>query len=273
MAHEVERFKALGGQALVEVTTCDFGRDIRQIAAVAELAQIPIVATVGFVRGNWIEKQCPWVSPMSEQELAKLFVHEIREGVENTAWKVGAIKVPGSYQRITPLEEKVIRAGASAHRETGVPVICHSGFGTVGLKQLAILEAAGVEASHCIVSHVDHACSAGTQFDFYELLEIVEKGSFVCFNQIGRTKYGPDSARIDTIVALAGEGFLDQLLVSGLYARKSEMAVLGGGPGLAYALETFAPRLKRASQRAGLDASVVYHKVFVDNPARAFTFA
>jgi predicted metal-dependent phosphotriesterase family hydrolase len=273
LAQEVELFKKAGGNALVEVTSFDFAREIRDIVEVAEKTGIPIVATSGFVRGNWITQHCPWVLKMTEDQLTEFFIREVTQGTDGTEHQIGALKVPGSYQRIDPLEEGVIRAGAQAHLQTGVPLICHSGFGTVGLIQLGILESLGVDPSNVIVSHVDHAYTAGVNFDFYELEEIAEKGAFVCFNQVGRPKYGPDSARIDTIIRLAQHDLLSRVLISGLYARKSEFQVTGGGPGLTHVLSTFVPRLKKASARSGLDPEDVFKQVCIINPANAFTFA
>lgn len=273
VAEELVTFAELGGTSLVEVTTYDFAREISDIVNVANLTNLSIVATSGFVRGNWIQQHCPWVVGYSENDLVDFFVKEVTQGTEGTEYPVGAIKVPGSYNSLTELEKKVIRAGAKAHLETGVPIICHSGFGTVGLIQLDILGEIGVNLTNVIVSHIDHSYRAGVNFDEYELEEIAGRGAYICFNQIGRPKYGPDSARIHAILNLANKGYLDRVLVSGLYARKSEFSVLGGGPGLGYVLNTFAPRLKKASERKNLDPEEVFTQVFIDNPANAFTFA
>ncbi len=58
-------------------------------------------------------------------------------------------------RKITPLEEKVFIAAALAHNQTGRPISTHTSFSTMGLEQLALLQAHGVDLSRVTVGHCD----------------------------------------------------------------------------------------------------------------------
>ena len=50
-------------------------------------------------------------------------------------------RIGSSEGKITPLEEKVFIAAALAHNQTGRPLSTHTSFSTMGLEQLALLQA------------------------------------------------------------------------------------------------------------------------------------
>ncbi len=92
----------------------------------------------------------------SVQELAQEMVDEIEQGIDGTELKAGIIAEIGSSEgKITPLEEKVFIAAALAHNQTGRPISTHTSFSTMGLEQLALLQAHGVDLSRVTVGHCD----------------------------------------------------------------------------------------------------------------------
>ncbi len=92
----------------------------------------------------------------SVQELAQEMVDEIEQGIDGTDLKAGIIAEIGSSEgKITPLEEKVFIAAALAHNQTGRPISTHTSFSTMGLEQLALLQAHGVDLSRVTVGHCD----------------------------------------------------------------------------------------------------------------------
>jgi len=263
MVPEVESFEKAGGKTLVEMTAIDWGRKIDSILKVAKQVRSHIVVTTGLNRGIFCD---PWVHEYSEKQLTDLFVREIKEGVEGTGYKCGIIKIPGSYNHIKFVERKIIQAAAEANRETGAPISSHTDKGTMGLEQLKILRERGVDPSKVIIGHLD-LC-----LDYYEHKEIAQQGAYIQYDQIGKAKYGPDSRRIDLIVKLTKDGFGERILIGLDYGRKSDLVAYGGGPGLAYGLTTFAPRLRKAAEAEGLDGDKVFSDIFIKNPSRALSF-
>jgi phosphotriesterase-related protein len=116
----------------------------------------------------------------------------------------------------------------------------------------------GVPPTSIIIGHIDKNA------DPYVHADLAARGVFLEYDGPSRLKYGPDSDVVKLIAAAAEGGYGDQILLGMDLARRSYYPSYGGGPGLGYLLEVFAPRL----QREGLGDMV--QRIFVDNPARAF---
>lgn len=127
----------------------------------------------------------------------------------------------------------------------------------MALEQLSLLEDEGADLAKVAISHMDQ------NLDFDLLEEICSRGAYVVFDGPSKTKYAPDSARIDMLRRLVEAGYEDRLLVSGDMGRRSYLRAYGGGPGFDYILGTFVPRLRRA----GFDEGLI-ETIFVHSPAR-----
>jgi 5-phospho-D-xylono-1,4-lactonase len=254
---ELEDAFNVGLRAIVDMTPVDYGRDLDDVTWVARRSPVHLVLVTGHHKERHAE---PFVGDATVDEIAARNVRELTEGIDGTAVKAGAIKAGTSLNRITPVEERVLRAAARAHLATGAPISTHTDRGTMALEQLAILRAEGVDPARVIVGHLDFA------LDEAYLRRVLETGAFVSFDQISKTKYAPDEARATMIKTLADAGHTDQLLLSGDLARRSYLKAYGGGPGWSYLVEQFPVLL----METGLDAPTV-RRLFVDNPARALT--
>jgi phosphotriesterase-related protein len=174
--------------------------------------------------------------------------------------RAGVIKAGTSLNEITEVEDRVLRAAAIAHKETGAPISTHTDKGTMALEQLATLREEGVPSERVIVGHLDFA------LDEDYLLRVLDTGAFVSFDQVSKEKYAPDAERAAVLKQLADAGYLDRLLISGDLARKSYWLSYGGGPGFRYLVESFPVAL----MEAGFSATEVRH-ILVDNPQMALT--
>lgn len=115
------------------------------------------------------------------EQLAQEMVDEIVIGIDGTELKAGIIAEIGSSEGvITPLEEGVYRRGA-AHIETGRPISTHTSFSTMGVEQLVLLQAHGVDLSRVTVGH----CDLKDNLD--NILRMIELGAYVQFDTIGKT--------------------------------------------------------------------------------------
>ena len=186
-------------------------------------------------------------------------IRDLTEGIGDTGVCAGVIKAASSLNTITPAEEKVFRAAALAHRETGALITTHTEMGTMALEQIALLRSEGVAPERMLIGHLDHKPAL-------EYLRAVAKtGANLGFDQIGKEKYHPDSLRIELILALVAEGFGSQITLAGDLARKSYWPAYGQwcGPGLTYILWRFLPWL----HERGLDAHQIT-TMLVETPAR-----
>ena len=91
-------------------------------------------------------------------------------------------------------------------------------------------------------------------------------GAYVEYDRVFRAKLDDANPTLKLFVAMVKE-FPDQLMLGTDGARPSYWRSYGGGPGLDYLLREFS---ERARKQGVTDAEL--EKVFVKNPARAYTF-
>jgi len=241
-----------GARALVDWTPIGVGRDLDGLTRVAEATALNIVGATGLHREVHYRADDP-LRAASVDELVSRFEADLRE-------RCGIVKVGASYHRVTPFEAKAFAAAAAAHSRTGAPVCVHTEHGTMGLALVERLGALGVPASSIVLAHLDRNPDAG------EHAETAAAGAWLQLDGPGRTKYSPDSTILALIGDLAERGHAGRLLLGGDTGRASSMRAYGGGPGLDYVFARFKPRLER---ELGDELS---HRIFVENPARAFAF-
>lgn len=231
---ELNTFKENGGTLLVEASTLDYGRDPAGMARMSKEAGVPVVAVTGFNKAAYFPL---WVETTPLNAIADKLIRDVAEGMDGGPHRAGHVKSGGSYNFIHALEEKTTRAVARAHKETGAPVWLHTEAGTMGMEMLDILEGEGVDLAHVVVGHCDRNA------DPYYHRQLASRGAYVQFDGVGKVKYYPDSVRVDCIKKMIEGGFAEQLLISGDMGRASYLAGYGGGPGFAFIIRTFIPRL------------------------------
>ncbi|HHT89735.1 MAG: phosphotriesterase-related protein [Bacillota bacterium] len=250
---ELEYFYAAGGRTLVEGTARDYGRDVMAMNEIAQKTAVNIIFCTGYNKSRFYDNE---TLKASEGELADLMIKELTEGVGDTGLKPGYIKCGSWYNVITPEEEKVTKAAAKAHLATKAPIWVHTEAGTMGLEQLDILEAAGVNLHKVCVGHMDR------NPDLWLHCEVAKRGAYVGYDGPGKVKYFPDSVRIELIKGMIAKGFQDRLLISGDMGRQSYLRAYHGGPGFEYIIKKFIPRMLAE----GIAQSYI-DQIWVENPA------
>ncbi|ALX47796.1 phosphotriesterase family protein [Lentibacillus amyloliquefaciens] len=278
---DVLDFKNLGGQAIVDATAIDYGRDVQAVKEIAEETGITFIGTAGFNKSFLWSASIPerlkhvigdyqtfsdWIELKSINELADFVIQEIEEGLEGTGVPGGQVKFGTGYNRITPLEEKTLRAVARAHHETKAPIHSHTEAGTMGLEQIELLKSEGINLEYMSFGHMDR-----NPDPFYHE-KIAKTGAFLSFDGISKIKYAPESTRIGCIFELVKKGYEDQILVSGDTARKSYYKHYDYGLGLENIIGKWVPRFIEEANQKGFDGEKLVDKFFVQNPKRCFTF-
>jgi len=167
---DVQDFKNHGGRSIVDATAVDYGRDVQAVKEISDELDIHIVGTAGFnksflwdakikeelrpIIGNY-HTYAEWIDRASVNELTEFVVREIEDGLEGTPFKAGQVKFGTGYNRITPLEEKTLRAVARAHHETKAPMHSHTEAGTMGLEQIELLRSEGIDLQYMSFGHMD----------------------------------------------------------------------------------------------------------------------
>lgn len=278
---DVLDFKSLGGQAIVDATAIDYGRDVQAVREIAEETGVKIIGTAGFNKsflwsavipehlkkttGNY-QTYYEWIDNASINELTEFVVKEVEIGLQNTDIPGGQVKFGTDYNRITPLEEKTLRAVARAHHETKAPMHSHTEAGTMALEQIELLRSEGINLEYMSFGHMDR-----NPDPFYHE-KIAQTGAFLSFDGISKIKYAPESTRINCILELVNRGYEDQILVSGDTARKSYYKHYDYGLGLENILGKWVPRFIEEANQRGYEGEKLVDKFFIHNPKRCFTF-
>jgi predicted metal-dependent phosphotriesterase family hydrolase len=257
---EVAAFGAAGGGAICEPTNVGIGRNPLALRSVSEQTGVHIVMGSG-----WYRERCypRYIYEEMPDRLAERLVRELAFGADDTGVRAGFIGEIGTERgSISPAQERVFRAAARAHAQTGCPILTHTThFGELALEQLDLLESEGVSPRRVIVSHL------GDRVGISSLLPIAARGAWLSVDNLGFISgYAPLEVRADNVAALVGEGLSGQVMLSNDICQVDQLAEFGG-PGYMNVLTQFVPMLlERAVQEEAIQ------RMLVENPAQAFAY-
>ena len=256
ICQEMKDLRALGVSNIIEMTNRYMGRNPQFMLDLMRDTGINVVACTGYYQDAFFPEH---VAARSVEQLAQEMVDEIVIGIDGTELKAGIIAEIGSSEGvITTLEEKVFIAAARAHIETGRPISTHTSFSTMGVEQLVLLQAHGVDLSRVTVGH----CDLKDNLD--NILRMIDLGAYVQFDTIGKNNYYPDEKRIGMLHELRNRGLLNRVMLSMDITRRSHLKA-NGGNGYDYLLTTFIPQLRQSGfSQADVDT------MLRDNPSKFF---
>lgn len=262
---EVMEFKRHGGQTIVDVTSIGLGRDPHALQQVSQATGLSIVMGAG-----WYQKQFHPADMDSRtiEELTDVIVRDIVVGAQGTSVRSGIIGEVGiNGNPLTANEMKSIRASARASRITGAAISFH--VGGRGEEKFTVLEAVAEEGADLRRVIMGHSNSIADDLPFMKRL--LERGVFIQFDTLGRPDGrlgGVDDGKVARgIVELIEAGYADRVLLSQDVCNKIHLKKYGG-TGFSYVLENFLPALRDL----GVEEEDI-HKMMVENPVRALTFA
>ena len=251
---ELLAYRDAGGDALVEVTTRDLGRDAEGLRRISERTDLHIVMATGWYRQPYYP---PEVDRASVDRLAELMIRELTEGVGDTGIRAGIIgEIGASLDHVTAQEERVLRAAARAQRATGAPLTTHASMYPVGLVQLEILKEEHVDCSRVIIGH----CDTYLHPDYH--LAILRAGAWVQFDTVGRRHMNPDGRRADAFAALVRAGWTRQLLLSSDRCYRSDLHAFGGA-----GYDVVVTEFREMVQSRGV-SEAEWEAIMVENPRR-----
>jgi len=253
----LQRIAALGCRSFVDATAVGLGRDPRLLLQLSEASGLNILTTTGNYAAFENRFLPQYVRDESAGVLATRWIREFEQGIEGTAVRPGFIKLGFNGGTLSDVERKLIRAGAAAHRDTGLTIGAHTGMAVAAYEELAELESARVHASAWIWIHAQNEPDP-SKYD-----EAAKRGAWISLDGVS-----PESIAMhaDRVVQLRDKGFLHQVLVSqdaGWYS----VGEPDGGKFRPYDMvfTEFVPALKaRGFSEAEID------QIFVKNPATAF---
>ena len=193
-----------GVRTIVDVTTCNMGRDIDLIKEAAEATGMQIVASSGVY-----EDESGFFSQITEDNLLKMILREIETGVGGEKIRCGAIKCATGKYGFTENNRKLLRACGRAQRETGLPIITHCRpAGTrQGLFQQDILEEQGADLTKVVIGHF----RVGDQLDY--AINVMRRGSYIAVDQMNfNAHHLPHN--LEVVSELARRGYAGRMILS-----------------------------------------------------------
>jgi len=203
--------KNCGLKTLVDATATDMGRDVELEKMVSNRLGINIICATGFYteklgKAGYFKERSMYYDIVAE--LCETMVKEITHGIGDTGIKAGVIKVGTGHARISPYEEKLLRAAARAQKETDVPIITHTEGGTMGPEQADLLISEGADPKRIVIGHM---CGNS---DLSYHVTVLDKGVNIAFDRLGIDSLFPDRLRKACLIGLIGSGYTDKIFLS-----------------------------------------------------------
>ncbi|WP_405139433.1 phosphotriesterase-related protein [Sphaerisporangium sp. NBC_01403] len=212
-AAKLDELKAEGVDTVVDLTVVGLGRYVPAVQRVAELTEVNIVAATGLYTYDALPPYFGNRGPGSlfggPDRLAEFFVRDITEGIGRTGVKAAILKCASDHQGMTPGCERVFRAVARAHAETGAPITTHSHSASRGgLEQQRLLASEGVDLSRVVIGH------AGDSTDPAYLEELVAAGSYLGMDRFGIETISSFEDRVAIVAEMCARGHAGRMVLS-----------------------------------------------------------
>nr|WP_202638962.1 phosphotriesterase [Bailinhaonella thermotolerans] len=210
-AAKLEELADHGIDSIVDLTVVGLGRYVPAVQRVAELTRVNIVVATGLYTYDALPPYFGNRGPGSlfggPDRLAEFFVRDITEGVGRTGVRAAVLKCATDKPGVTPGVERVLRAVARAHVETGAPISTHSAQ-PYGLDQQRILAEEGADLTRVVIGH------AGDSTDLDYLEELLANGSYLGMDRFGIDTISPFETRVGVVAALCERGHAGRMVLS-----------------------------------------------------------
>jgi len=194
-----------GIETIVDPTAFGLGRNVHRIARVNAEVDVNIVVCTGlyaFLEVPAFFKYRP------AEDLAAIFQRELEVGIDDTGVRAAFLKCAIESYGVIGDVPLILDAIGLAAVATGAPVMVHTnGAHQTGRLALAELTARGVAPDRIVIAH------AGDSNDLEYLRFLAEAGAMLGFDRFN-TPFNTDEARVESIVQLIADGYLDRIHLS-----------------------------------------------------------
>jgi len=249
--------KALGVKTIMDCTPDFLGRDIRLLKELSEKSGLYILTNTGYYGALGYKYLPPWTFTETAEQLAARWIDEAQNGIQGTGVKPGFMKIGVNGASLTDIEQKLVKAAALTHLETGLTICSHTGPSISAFEQLDLLKKMGVAPSAFVWVHAQNESKKQSY------TQAAKMGAWVSLDGLGWGNWDNYAMWIDT---LKSNDCLHRVLIShdaGWYdPEKPE-----GGEFKSYTpiFEKLIPSLEKKGFK-----SRDIEKLLVKNPAEAF---
>lgn len=265
---------AKGIHTIVDPTVWGLGRYIPRIQRIAAQTPVNIIVAAGLYVYEEMPQQYAYRGPGLlldiPEPMVTDFSRDITAGIGDTGVKAAFLKCAMETPELTPGVERIARAVARTHVETGAPITVHtSGPHQTGRIAVRIFREEGVDLSKVVIGH------AGDSNDLDYLTELADQGVLLGMDRFGLDLFNPGAERVKTIVALASRGYAPSMVLA--HDANCFIDWLGGGhdavrpvgfPNWHY--EHISDDVLPALLEAGVTQEQI-DTMLVENPVRYFT--
>ena len=209
----LNELKSRGVDTIVDLTVVGLGRYIPRIARIAAATELNIVVATGLYTYNDVPMYFHYLGPGAvlggPEPMVDMFVRDIEHGIADTGIKAAILKCATDEPGVTPGVERVLRAVAQAHRQTGVPISTHTHAASRrGLDQQRIFAEEGVDLSRVVIGH------SGDTTDIGYLEELIAQGSYIGMDRFGVDAFLGFEDRVNTVATMCERGHADRMVLS-----------------------------------------------------------
>ncbi|MCV7424643.1 phosphotriesterase-related protein [Mycobacterium yunnanensis] len=209
----LNELKSRGVDTIVDLTVVGLGRYIPRIARIAAATELNIVVATGLYTYNDVPMYFHYLGPGAvlggPEPMVDMFVRDIEHGIADTGIKAAILKCATDEPGVTPGVERVLRAVAQAHRQTGVPISTHTHAASRrGLDQQRIFAEEGVDLSRVVIGH------SGDTTDIGYLEELIAEGSYIGMDRFGVDAFLGFEDRVNTVATMCERGHADRMVLS-----------------------------------------------------------
>ena len=221
VARAIDKLNAVyakGIRTIVDPTVWGLGRDIPRMQRIAAQTELNIIVATGlytydsvpfffYHRGPALNEALGAEVP---DPMVDMFVGDITEGITGTGVRAGMLKCAIDEHGMTQGVERVMRAVAAAHHQTGVPITVHTHPGLrTGLEVKRVLcDSAGVDPGWVILGH------SGDTADCDHLAELADAGFMLGMDRFGINLEITFETRADTLVEMCRRGYAERMVLS-----------------------------------------------------------
>ena len=203
---------AKGIHTIVDPTVWGLGRYIPRIQRIAAATPVNIIVATGLYVYEELPQQYAYRGPGLlidiPDPMVTDFSGDITTGIGDTGVKAAFLKCCMETAEPTPGVERIARAIARTHLQTGAPITVHtSGPQQSGRTAVRIFTEEGVDLSKVVIGH------AGDSNDLDYLTELADSGVLLGMDRFGLDLFNPGAERIKTIAVMAARGYAASMVL------------------------------------------------------------
>jgi phosphotriesterase-related protein len=195
-----------GVRTMADCSVIGHGRDIRLWRSVCEAAPLNVIPATGY----YTYRDLPFGFRFrSDQELLDYLLRDITQGIGGTQIRAGFLKCAVEHAGFVGDVERVLRACARAHKETGVPMTVHTNVHSQNGRDVArVLREENVDPSAVVLGH------SGDSTDLDYLTSLADEGYYLGMDRFGLDMLLPLEQRVATVAELCARGYAERLVLS-----------------------------------------------------------